>query len=899
MTKRIVPTVAVAITALAVALLQPRTTHASAPPENTVSTASPVVLHIDSQSMETALREFGRQLNLQVVYPTEVVGTALMAPALSGRYDSASSALDKLLEGSGLSYRFVNAETVAIRVARPIADSARMEAARLARAAAPGSLQPVEAAKPGATADQTSSSSASAGLKVEEIVVTAAKRGLESVQDLPMSIAVITHQDIERRGLIGMEDYLRSIPGVNQIDQGAVSNAIVIRGITTQPQSENFYSGATVATYFDETPITAAAGIGQGGIDVRPVDIERIEVLRGPQGTAYGSGSLGGTLRIIPAKPKLDNFSAKLAASYSDTAREGGQGSMVQGVANIPLVANKFALRAVGYRYDESGFYRNIAGTDAATIAASDRFGLGDYVRGFVQDDIGHTLTTGGRLSALWQATDKLDLSVNLMTQKIEQDGWPAVDVGSYDQIRVPIAPQGRMRGEAGEIFDNEMNLLNTVVNYDFGWAALTSALSWIDADSAGSQATPASFIPFAGPSATIVHSDFKSFTAETRLVSKFAGRFQFLGGLFYEDVDNGYLNTLEWPGSLATNPFGTDPMAYNHLTRSLDQRAVFAELSYQLTEKVTATVGGRYFKYDKDQSQLLEGGLNGLPIGAGVEQRRKNGEDGSTFKASLSYKPVQSALMYASWAQGFRLGRPDAGVPLGACDTDRDGLIDGTSVSIESTRGLESDFLDNYEIGGKFTLFDRRMAVDAAVYHIDWDGLPVNVRAPGCIYGYFANAGAASSDGVEVQASVFVSQGLKVDFGAGYTSAELSTDVPGFAGSPRKGSRLPGSPKVSANLAAQYDFDVAGHKAFVRADSFYTGSFYGDFLQTPVMKAGDYIKVDARIGVAFGNLNTELFVRNLTDEDTFTWRGSSVSTPFFGYRLRPRTIGVQLGYTF
>jgi len=158
--------------------------------------------------------------------------------------------------------------------------------------------------------------------------------------------------EIERRGAVGMEDYLRSVPGVAQIDNGPRSNAVVIRGISTSPENENASSGTTVATYFGETPITGGGGYGAGGIDVRPVDIERIEVLRGPQGTAYGSASLGGALRIIPNRPQLGAFTGNVSANYSSTSGRGGDNSMLQGTLNLPVVEDKFALRAVGYRFD-------------------------------------------------------------------------------------------------------------------------------------------------------------------------------------------------------------------------------------------------------------------------------------------------------------------------------------------------------------------------------------------------------------------------------------------------------------------------------------------------------------------------------------------------------------------
>lgn len=860
-------------------------------------------LNIPRQSLDLALKALAQQTGLQIARMSDRVdGEALVGP-VSGSL-TPDEALRNLLGAQGLTYRVINERTIAIvkEGAERVPVSPPVKTTNVLDEQKKGFWERVRVAEGEASTGEAKEENSTT---LQEIVVTAQKRE-ERLIDVPMSIAVITNQDIERRSLIGMEDYLRSIPGVNQVDRGGQDNAIVIRGITTSPQGENIAGGATVATYFDETSITAAGGTGGGGIDLRPVDFERIEVLRGPQGTTYGSASLGGALRLIPMKPRLDGFSAKVAASYSDTSRLGSGDSMIQGVLNIPVLEDRIGMRAVAYRYDESGFYRNIGGIDPATVAFAESYGLGDFVRGHVQDNVGQMRTVGGRLAVLWKATEKLDLSANFLTQSVEQDGFPFASVGKYQQASIPVAPQGRVRGESGEVADNEMDLVNLVLNYDFAWAKLTSAVSWIDSGSVYITGRGL-LLPSLGPSSGSARSDFRSVTAETRLASQLEGRFQFLGGLFYENVDEKYLqHSGDWPGAPEANPWGTDPMYLGSVPRQFKQRAIFGEVSYDLTDRLTATIGGRFYKYDKDESGFQEGGLIGVPIGGGVVTHLESTESNSSFKANLSYRPLDGSLLYASWAEGFRLGRPTIGVNATLCDPDGDGLVDGTNISIASTKGINSDFLENYEIGGKTALFNRHLVLDAAVYHIKWKGLPINtfVDCGGTPNYYIANVGAATSNGAEIQASVSVVEGLRLDLGVGYTKAELAEDAPGLFPPSFKGDRLPGSPEVSANLSAQYDFEVAGHKAFVRADSFYTGEFYGDLLQTPGVRAGDYIKVDARAGVAIKNLSVELFVRNLTNEDAFTWRGvggrtSGAVTPDFGYRLRPRTIGVQLGYSF
>ncbi len=849
--------------------------------------AQMVPFDIAPQSLADTLLQISRQSNIGVMAPAGLTG-GRSVQGIHGKM-SVEEALMQALKGTDLKYRAASDGSFVIEDSSSSGTSSRPKQ----KGEAPSPSHSVQTAGLNSAA-QTSFTSPTDNVPshIEEVVVTATKRAA-SVRDVPMSIAVIGNQDIERRGLIGMEDYLRSIPGVNQIDVGGRDNAIVIRGITTSPANENAASGATVATYFDETSITGGAGLSAGGIDIRPVDIERIEVLRGPQGTSFGDASLGGVLRIIPKKPDLNEWSGKVSGSYSNTERYGGDNSMVQGVLNIPVIPGKLAIRAVAYQFDESGAYRNIVGNDAATIARAQTYGLGSLVQGYIRNDIGRMLSEGGRLAVLWAPADNLDVSFNYLRQTIKQDGWPVSDVGSYLQSHIPASPLWSVRGQDGELADTKIDLWNATVNYNFGWAKLTSIASMVES---GSISVNTGIFP--PPYSTTNISKFKSITEETRLVSQLDGPFQFLSGIFYENTKDRGPSDTYWPGTAATNPYSTNPILFNETDRNLVQYAFFGEASYNLTDKLTATVGARYFNYDKDEISLREGAFAGnIPIGSGVRTTVQKDEGGPIYKANLSYKPVDDSLLYASFSQGFRLGRPTAGV-ISTCDANNDGIVDGTNVTVASTRSINSDSLDNYEVGAKSSFFDQRLVLDATAFHIDWNGLPTSVliSCSGLSRTYIANAGSATSDGGEIQASLMVAEGLRADFGAAYTHANLSRAVPAL-GVPN-GARLPGSPTFSANMSLQYEFRVSGHKAFVREDSLYTGAFYGDLLQTPGLRAGDYFKMDARAGIQIAKTNIELYVKNVMNENAFTWRGAFGGTnPFAGYQLRPRTIGIQVGY--
>jgi len=242
------------------------------------------------------------------------------------------------------------------------------------------------------------------------IVVTARKRS-ETLQNVPMSISVVTADQISKRGLVSAEDYLRGMPGVNQTTD-PVGSSIIIRGLETSPSFQNFSSGTTVATYFGETPITNSAGLAANtNVDIKLVDVERVEVLRGPQGTAFGNSSLGGAVREIPVAPKPGVFEAHFGGGYSRTAGYGGDNYMLQGTVNVPLVGEWIALRASGYRFSDSGIYRNKAATDPDIQAAAAFYGAETYTHN--EDNIGSSKFDGGRIALLVKPTDRL--SLNLM----------------------------------------------------------------------------------------------------------------------------------------------------------------------------------------------------------------------------------------------------------------------------------------------------------------------------------------------------------------------------------------------------------------------------------------------------------------------------------------------------
>jgi len=860
---------------------------AAARAETPAALAKTVTVDIKSQPIGAALNELARQSGMQVIFYSDVT-QGIEAPAIAGTV-TPEAALRALLSNTGLTYSYVNPRTVLVQPANGGSEGAAgTSLMRLAALRVPTQVEAQKIDRSG----ESQSQSENKRRNIEEVIVTAQKRS-ERLQDVPISIGVVTADDIVERGLFNASDYLRGIAGVSQMDS-AYGQSVVIRGIETSPFFQNFFSSTTTATYFGETPTTTSAGLLSGtNVDLKLVDISRVEVLRGPQGTAFGSSSLGGAVRTIPVAPKLDSFEGRVAASYSSTADAGGDNYNVQVIGNIPLIEDRLAIRAVGYQYQDSGFYRNRAGSDPA-FEASVVVPYGVQAFAVDKDEVGDYYVRGGRIAALWQANDDLRLTLNYLSQKNETDGMPLANSGVYEQTALQVATQHVVRGQTGGQIDMDVDILNPVVEYRLGWGDLIATYSYTKSHSI--QSNPWAALALNQPVSNRAVSDHVEHVGEVRVTTRLDSDWNFLAGVYVEDIDDDSSSDNRWYGDPATNLYGTDlSIGIREDRRSLKQKAVFGEVSWEVVDGLTLTGGVRAYDYERTFDVDASGFLYST---IGMVQRQSDAS-GQTYRANVSYKLNPDFLVYAGWAQGFRLGQAQIGLPSNSCDVDGDGLVDGTGIPIDSTRNVNSDEVDSYEIGTKFSLLERRLSVEAAIFRMEWSGVPVQVR-PGsgtCVLGYVANAGESVSEGVELQASFQITDVVGMTFGGSWIDSTLSEAVPALNAA--KGNRLT-APEVNANVGLKFDFSIGRYEAFARADAVYVGSFYGDLAQSPSLETDDYTKLDTSAGMAIGNLNVDLFVRNLTNENAMTFRGTlSRAGQYFGYRLRPRTIGLQLSYNF
>lgn len=853
--------------------------------ENRAVTRQTVELDIQPQPMGDALNAFAQQSGLQVVLYSAITGD-MQSRQLAGTFNNEREALDHLLNDTGLTYKYINNRTVAI-TARTGEDGkvGKSQPASNKLLAAQAGTSAQKAGTTTVLKERNDANQESEGL-IEEITVTAQKRE-QSLQDVPMSITALTSDDIDKRTLAGMGDYLNTLPGITMHDRGAGRNAIVFRGISIDPQTEGFGSGPTVGVFLGDVPIS---GVGQrGATDLKLVDIERIEVLRGPQGTLYGASSLGGAVRNIPNSPNLSDFEGKVAVRYALTDKADSDDTMVQGVLNIPLVEDQLALRVVGYRYENGGVVDNIAGDSSASTALATANGVGGAA--FNNKDVDRSQYEGGRLIALWEPTEDMSFQITYLTQDLEQDGYPEVQLnlpGEYQQARLDISDTV----PGGESLTSDIEIANIEFKYDFPLLSFYSSTFWgeenseagLDISSAFSSGSLAGlFIPQLNTLNT------ETFTQELRLTSKLEGPLQFILGYYYEDVERIRQQDTIYGGAPALNPFGQSLLLGSGGVTTVTQNAFFGELIYSMFDKFELAVGGRWFDYDQEQSTIRTGAFSSSATPSIVDAN----EDDFILKVNLSYRPNEDMLFYAQRAEGFRTGRGTSPPPTAVCDANSDGIIDGTTITFEDASQVDSDTLENYEIGGKYAPTDGRFSINAAIFHIDWTGLPINVVS-GCGFGVTDNVGSAQSRGVELEAALYLTDNLKINLAGSYVDAELETDGAGGMA----GDRLPGSAQYNFNLGAQYDFTLSDYPVYARLDYSYVGDYFNNF-QEQGIRLGDYHLLNLRAGISIDNLDFELFVRNLNNSSKLTWADSTFTNDMRAIALRPRAIGFDVRYQF
>jgi iron complex outermembrane receptor protein len=717
-------------------------------------------------------------------------------------------------------------------------------------------------------------------LELETVTVTVRKRE-ESLQDVPASVQAFDEAAIERLNVTGFEDYARFAPSISFNSEGPGRTKLVIRGVAESTGTRTGQSSAGI--YLDEQPLTSNAQTP----DIRIVDVERIEVLNGPQGTLYGASSQSGTLKIITNKPDTTGFEG-----YGEgTAKslDGGDASYdLNGMVNLPVVKDKIALRLVGFYGEEGGYVDNVLGTTPGGTVTN---------AGLAKDNFDGRKSYGGRASVRADLNDRWTVTAGAAFQTADIDG-----LSDYD----PAVGDLKVVKFFDEHYKDEWDQVSLTVDGDLGFADLVVASSYFrrDIDSIADNtaymqfltglaaADPAyySFYDF-GPD-PVGFYDFKlkerRTAHEVRLSSKDDSRWGWIVGAFYEKIDADTVagaNIVDYPltpsyaevAAYLAEP--TDIYFFQRVAYDQDQKAVFGEVSYRFTDQLTGTLGGRYFDANNNGSIVTD-----IPEGLNIENSvLKAPENGFTPKVSLAWQANEDLLVYGTFSQGFRLG---------GANRDRPGIL----VPLQ----YDADKLSNYELGLKSEWADGRIVFNAAAFYMTWDDFQLEVKNPDPSTFFFvtANVGQAEIKGAEAELNALVSDHLHVGLSGSILDASLSESSDFLNAS--AGTRLPVTPELKFAAFGEYRVPMPslGGEGYIRADYSHTGDSLNSVDPDAAQILKSYDLVNLQIGLDKDDWTLNLFLNNAFDK-----RGVLYISPA-SYKnsrnvTRPREFGITVSRTF
>jgi iron complex outermembrane recepter protein len=779
---------------------------------------------------------------------------------------------------------------------------------------------------------------------LEEIIVTAEKRD-STVQATPISITALSAGDLASENISSVQDLVGTVPGLSARTAGPGQTEYEMRGLGSSGGST-----ATVGFYLDETPLAASAVAlnGRTVIDADLFDLNHTEVLRGPQGTLYGGGSMGGTIKLVTNAPKLGVFEGATSLDASQTTGGGtnGGGSLM---LNLPI-GDKVALRVVTTDKYVSGYIdRKVIAAGAFPYPSNygpcgpfyycDR---GDVAAAPVAKDIkgsNQERFISARAALLIQPTDALSITTTVMYQRIDADG--------YANYQSPPGNEAIYQPyDIQEPYYDSFKLASLKVSYDMDFANITSATSYWKRDVVQStDSTEAlqnifnltTFIP----NLYTEEDPTTQVSEELRLTSRGDSDLQWVGGVFVSDLHSGYITTNQnvafatavacVPGDpqgghcgLADqyNPnapltAGGDPVAANpngivfddNNPNVLKQQAIFGEVSYKLTPSLKLTTGLRFYKFDisnnSNQRGLGTATGNAVPTIASA-----SGSNTSLLpKINLAYEPSSDLTVYSTLSKGSRPGGVNLPIPLSDssyyyCGGVSDAHPGGSGPSYLTTQPAyyAPDDIWSIEVGEKAKFDDRRFTVNADVFYVKWHNIQ-QLIVLSCGYPYNTNVGDAKTYGPELEMSAKLTDSVTVDFDAAYTQAYISApkDVAGLPLSP--GTRINNIPKYTGNLALNYETNFAvDYRLTARIAESYVGpvedvAYYRETL-------GPYGLMDFRLGVSKNAWVASVFGTNLTnkhaaltiDNTVFAWQQPTLTRVSTN---QPRTIGVQFQTKF
>lgn len=717
-------------------------------------------------------------------------------------------------------------------------------------------------------------------LGLPAISVSATKRE-EDLQDVPQSISVQTGKNLDVRETQDLRDYVGSIPGVNLISTNPSLNDVIIRGVAPLAGW-----APTVGYYMDETPISVAYRF----YPLQSFDIERVEVLRGPQGTLYGEGSMGGTIRVITAKPSLGGFQSKINSTFS-TTENGGQNKSVKAMVNFPLLKNKLGIRVVGYTQENDGWINN-KGKNYNPRTGKEESG----------EKVNNYKTSGGRIQIHYLPTKNLDILASFSTGKN--------DAGSYFRANKNLEQNTGSR----QVSNDEYLLSNITLNYLTPWANLT--LSGSSYKRTMGRVVDYGFtLPFLdqifgqfgfppfSASWTVEDDIYEILTGEARLVSNSEGPLQWTVGAFFKKYKrkwdfNGDSKEHIPPEVIAGlgQVFGVNISDVYRIDDSTGtaQTAFFGEASYKISSNLNITAGLRIFKEDRF-AKSWNGGLFPLLLTNVPEMSIDLTEKASVVnhKFTLTYRASHNLLTYATIAGGYRSGGENTFYEF----------FPGVAVSYDPEK------LMNQELGIKSSWLNNRLIANGSFYYNKWTDMQVESRAFQLLEAY-ENVGKAHASGVDGEVIWLAAKGLEVSIGGNWTDAETDVELKLPMGDDEhyetipKGTQIPRVPETSFNFATQYAFPLNKKVNIIgRADYSHIGSSYNTLLDPATGEAElnpGYNNLNLRIAMKSGLWEVAGFIHNATDERTLQKFHHEDGDIGKIYAIGPpKTIGVSLKLNF
>ena len=698
-----------------------------------------------------------------------------------------------------------------------------------------------------------------------ETVTVTAQRRREPAREVPLTANVLDAGALERDGSRNLADVAAALPGLNFNQSAGGQSQVTMRGVSTGAQV-----GATVSLYVDELPIgssSAYAGGSSTSLNLGLFDLSRIEVLRGPQGTLYGAGAMGGLIKYVLATPELDQFSGSVSGELSTTSG-GGLSHIVRAGVNAPLSKGTAAVRASAYRSQGSGFIRDVA-------------------RGI--DPVDGSTLEGARVALQVQPTRGMELRFTAMTQSLERDGGSTEDVSlSTGQ---PVDGRQTRRLLIDEPLRVKNDLASATLDTDLAGARLAVIAGWQQSQTDARLDQSGLYGPLLAPQGLQFPGyrfdgtfKLRKTSGEIRLTSPASRRFEWLAGLFVTDESGTFPQTLQ-PVDASGSP--QPPLLLEGLfTSGYREQALYGTGTYYFSPAIDATLGVRQARNKQWLLQLLSG-VFAPPFGF---PRATGQEDVTTWMATLRWRPAAKQSLYLRAASSYRPGGPLAVLndPLTGQPLGKD--------------SFKSDTLWTYEAGWKADLMGGRLSTELAVFHIDWEDIQVFTSTAG--FSGMGNAGRARSQGLEWTLRAAPTQQLSVSAALSLVDAQLLEDGPPDVGG-RRGDRLPDTARVSLALQGDYQLELFGRPASLGATARHTGDRVNAFAGNPGMpqyRLPAYSTLDLRAGMEFGSTRIGLYARNVTNARGQVSAASALSALGAPARValtQPRTVGVQLTAEF